>query len=52
MEPFCDFHYGFRSSQSTANFLTAVSDGILRVFNRTGATQALVLDISKVFDIV
>ena len=52
MEPFCDFHYGFRSSQSTANFLTAVSDGILRAFNRTGATQALVLDISKVFDIV
>ena len=32
---FCDFQYGFRSSQSTANLLTVVSDGIARAFNRS-----------------
>ena len=47
---FSDFQYGFRSSQSTADFLTFVSDGTARVFNRSGATQALALDISKTFD--
>ena len=43
------FQYGFRSSVSIAVLLTAVSDRIARTFNRSGATQALVLDISKAF---
>ena len=46
---FSDFHYGFRSSRSTADLLTVVSDRIARVFNRSGATGAVVLDISKAF---
>ena len=41
--------YGFRSSQSTANLLTVVSDRIARAFNRSGATQAVALNISKTF---
>ena len=49
---FCDFQYGFRSSRSTADLLTVVSDRIARAFNRFGATQTLVLDISKAFDIL
>ena len=47
---FSDFHYGFRSSLSTADLLTVISDRIARAFNKSGATQALVLDISKAFD--
>ena len=47
---FSDFQYGFRSSQSTADILTVVSDRIARAFNRSGATQAVALDISKAFD--
>ena len=35
---FSDFHYGFRSSHSTADLLTVVSDRIVRAFNRSGAT--------------
>ena len=35
---FSDFQYGFRSSQSTADLLTFVSDKIARAFNRSGAT--------------
>ena len=46
----CDFQYGFRSSRSTADLLTVVSDKISRAFNRSGATQAVALDISKAFD--
>ena len=42
--------YGFRSSQSTADLLTVVSDRIARAFNRSGATRAVALDISKAFD--
>ena len=34
---FSDFQYGFRSSQSTADLLTVVSDRIARAFNRSGA---------------
>ena len=34
----CDFQHGFRSSQSTADLLTVVSDRIARAFNRSGAT--------------
>ena len=47
---FSDFQYGFRSSQSTADLLTIVSDRIARAFNRSGATPAVALDISKAFD--
>ena len=47
---FSDFQYGFRSSRSTADFPTIVSDRIARVFNRSGATRAVALDISKAFD--
>ena len=39
---FCDFLYGFMSSQSTADLLTVVSDRI--------ATQAAALDIFKAFN--
>ena len=47
---FSDFQYGFRSSRSTADLLTVVSDRIARAFNRSGATQAAALGISKAFD--
>ena len=50
MWPFSDFQYGFRSSRSTADLLTVVSDRIARAFNRSGATRAVTLDISKAFD--
>ena len=38
---FCDFKYGFRSSRPTADFLTVVSDGIAKAFNRSGAIRAV-----------
>ena len=44
--------YGFRSFRSTADLLTVVSDGIARAFNRSGATRAVALDMSKAFDMV
>ena len=47
---FSDFQYGFRSSQSFADLLTVVSDRIARAFNRSWATRAVALDISKAFD--
>ena len=47
---FSDFQYGFRSSRSTADLITVVSGRIIRVFNRSGATRAVALDISKAFD--
>ena len=47
---FSDFQYGFRSSRSSADLLTVVSDRIARAFNRSGATRAVALDISKAFD--
>ena len=47
---FSDFQYGFRSFRSTADLLTVVSDRIARVFNRSGTTQAVALDISKGFN--
>ena len=46
---FSDFQYGFRSSRSTADLLTVVSDRIARAFNSSGATRAVALDISKAF---
>ena len=47
---FSDFQYGFRSSRSTADLLTVVSNRIARAFNRSGATRVVALDISKAFD--
>ena len=46
---FSEFQYSFRSSQSTADILTVVSDRIARGFNRSGATRAVALDIPKSF---
>ena len=50
MWPFSDFRYGFRSSQSTADLLTVVSDRTARAFIRSGTTRAVALDISRAFD--
>ena len=52
MWPFSDFQYGFRSSETTAtaDLLTVVSDKIAKAFNRSGATSAVALDMSKAFD--
>ena len=47
---FSNFQYGFRSSWSTADLLTVVSDRIARAFTRSGATRAVALDISKAFN--
>ena len=47
---FSDFQYGFRSSRSTTDLVTVVSDRIARAFNLSGATRAVTLDISKAFD--
>ena len=47
---FLDLQYGFRSCQSTADLLTVVSDRIARALNRSRATRAVALDISKAFD--
>ena len=47
---FSDFQYGFRSSRSTADLLTVMSDRIARASNRSGATRAVALDVSKAFD--
>ena len=46
---FSDFQYDFRSSRSTADLLTVVSDRIPRAFNRSGATRAVANNISKTF---
>ena len=47
---FSDFQYCFRSSRSTADLLTVIFDRIARAFNRSGATRAVALDVSKAFD--
>ena len=47
---FSNSQYGFRSSRSTADLLTVESDRIAGAFNRSGATRAVALDISKAFD--
>ena len=49
---FSDFLYGFRSSQSTADLLTVVSDRIASAFNRSGATRTVAPNMSKAFDSV
>ena len=41
---FPDLHYGFRSSRSNAYLLTVAPDRIVRVFNWSGATQAVALN--------
>ena len=46
---FSDFQNGFRSSRSTVDLLTVVFDRIARAFNRSKATRAMALNISKVF---
>ena len=47
---FSDFQYSFRSSRSTADFLTVLFDSIAWAFNRSGPTRAEALDTSKAFD--
>ena len=47
---FSDLQYGFRSSRSTADLLTVVSDRIASAFNSSGATRAVARDRSKAFD--
>ena len=48
---FSDFQYSFRSSPSTPDFLTCVSDGSTgRAFNRFSTTRIVILDISNAFD--
>ena len=47
---FSDFQYGFRSSRSTADLLTVVSDRIGSAFNRFCTTRALPLVISQACD--
>ena len=49
MCPFSEFQYSFRSFQSTEDLPIVVSDRIARVFNRSGGTQAMALDISNAF---
>ena len=46
---FSDFQNGFRSSQSIADLLSVVPGRNARAFNRSGATRAMALDISKLF---
>ena len=47
---FSDFQYSFRSSQSTADLLTVLSDRVSRAFNKSGAARAVAFDISKAFN--
>ena len=47
---FSDLQYGFGSSQLTTYLLTVVSTRIARSFNKSGATRAAALDMSKPFD--
>ena len=47
---FSDFEDSFTYSQSTADLLTVANGRIAWVFNRSGATRTIVLDISKAFD--
>ena len=42
--------YGVRSSRSTTDLLTFVSDRIVRAFNISETSRAVALDISKAFD--
>ena len=44
------FLKSLKNFRLTADLLTFVSGRITRAFNRSGATRAVALDISKVFD--
>ena len=44
---FSDFQYGFSSSRSTADLVTAAPDRIARALNMSGTTRTVALDISK-----
>ena len=46
------FQYGFRSSRSTAELLTLVSDRIARAFNSSGALRAVPLYVFTALDMV
>ena len=50
MWPFSDFQYDFRCSWSTADLLVVVFGRIVRAFDKHGAIQAVVLDLSEVFN--
>ena len=45
-----DFHYGFRPSPSIVDLATVVPGRTSRALNRSGATRAAALDISKAVD--
>jgi len=45
-----DHQYGFRSSRSTADLLTVITDRFYRAFDKCGEAKAIALDISKAFD--
>ena len=46
---FSNFNYGFRSSQSTEDLLTAMADRIARIFDSSGNNRTVELDLSKAF---
>ena len=46
---FSDFQYDFRSSRSTTDLLTVVSNRIVRTFNRCETAPAVAIDTSKAF---
>ena len=45
-----DVQYGFRSSRSTADILTVITDRIVRSLDSSFETRTIALDISKAFD--
>ena len=45
-----DSQYGFRSSRSTADVLTVITDRISRTLDKGFDARAIALDISKAFD--
>ena len=47
---FADLQYELRFFQSNADLVAVVSDRNAGAFNRSGATQAVTLDIFKAFD--
>ena len=50
MSLFSDLQHGFKSSRSTGDLLTVVSNTVAGVCNRSGVTQAVALDIFKTVD--
>ena len=45
-----DRQYGFRSSRSTADLLTVITERLLRALDKCGEARIVALDISKAFD--